>query len=102
MLVTLALSCGMVENMRNSKGRSNPKEEAPFEDVMERLQTVVEQLERGDLPLEESLAIFEEGVRLSRAGAKRLDEAERRVEELLATGDELQTTPVDDGEAGEA
>ncbi|MDH3728240.1 MAG: exodeoxyribonuclease VII small subunit, partial [Myxococcales bacterium] len=38
---------------------------------MERLQTVVEQLEKGDLPLEQSLAIFEEGVRLSRAGATR-------------------------------
>ena len=101
-LVTFAFRWGMVENMRNSKGRSNPKEEAPFEEVMERLQTVVEQLEEGDLPLEQSLAIFEEGVRLSRAGAKRLDEAERRVEELLAAGDELQTNPLEESEAGEA
>ncbi len=68
---------------------------------MERLQAVVEQLEEGDLPLEESLAMFEEGVRLSRAGAKRLDEAERRVEELLAAGDELRTSPLDESEAGE-
>ncbi len=101
-LVTFAFRWGMVENMRNSKGRSNPEEEAPFEDVMERLQAVVEQLEEGDLPLEKSLAIFEEGVRLSRAGAKRLDEAERRVEELLAAGDELQTSPLEESEAGEA
>ena len=64
-------------------------------------EAVVEQLEEGDLPLEESLAMFEEGVRLSRAGAKRLDEAERRVEELLAAGDELQTSPLDESEAGE-
>lgn len=69
---------------------------------MDRLQTVVQQLEDGDLPLEQSLAIFEEGVRLSRVGAKRLDEAERRVEELLASGDELQTSPLDQGEPGEA
>ncbi len=68
---------------------------------MERLQAVVEQLEEGDLPLEESLAMFEEGVRLSRAGAKRLDEAERRVEELLAAGDELHTSPLEESEAGE-
>lgn len=101
-LVTLAFRWGMVENMRNSKGRSNPEEEAPFEEVMERLQTVVEQLEKGDLPLEQSLAIFEEGVRLSRAGATRLDEAERRVEELLSVGDELQTSPLEESEAGEA
>ena len=81
--------------------RGDSSEETPFEDVMERLQTVVEQLEEGDLPLEQSLAMFEEGVRLSRAGAKRLDEAERRVEELLVAGDELQTSPLDQSEAGE-
>lgn len=101
-LVTFAFRWGMVENMRNSKGRSNPEEEAPFEEVMERLQTVVDQLEEGDLPLEQSLAMFEEGVRLSRAGAKRLDEAERRVEELLAAGDDLQTSPLEEDEAEEA
>ena len=91
----------MVENMGKSKGRTDSTEEAPFEEVMDRLQTVVAQLEEGDLPLEQSLAMFEEGVRLSRAGAKRLDEAERRVEELLAAGDELQTSPLEDSEAGE-
>jgi exodeoxyribonuclease VII small subunit len=91
----------MVENMGKSKMRGGSAEETPFEEVMERLQTVVEQLEEGDLPLEQSLAMFEEGVRLSRAGAKRLDEAERRVEELLAAGDELQTSPLEESEAGE-
>ena len=100
-LMTAGVGCCMVENMGKTKGRATPAEDAPFEDVMERLQAVVEQLEAGDLPLEESLAMFEEGVRLSRAGAKRLDEAERRVEELLAAGDELQTEPLDESEAGE-
>ena len=42
----------MVENMGKSKGRGGPADQAPFEEVMERLQTVVEQLEEGDLPLE--------------------------------------------------
>lgn len=100
-LMTSGIWCCMVENMGKSKGRAGSAEEAPFEEVMERLQTVVEQLEEGDLPLDESLAMFEEGVRLSRAGAKRLDEAERRVEELLAAGDELQTSPLEESEAGE-
>jgi exodeoxyribonuclease VII small subunit len=100
-LVTKGFGCCMVENMGKSKGRDAPADEAPFEEVMERLQTVVQQLEEGDLPLEASLAMFEEGVRLSRAGAKRLDEAERRVEELLAAGDELQTSPLEHSEAGE-
>ena len=55
-----------------------------FEDILSRLQTVVERLEDGELPLEKSLEMFEEGVRLSRMGAAKLDEAERRVERLLS------------------
>jgi exodeoxyribonuclease VII small subunit len=54
-----------------------------FEDILGRLSHVVERLESGEIALEESLALFEEGVRLSRVGAARLDEAERRVERLL-------------------
>jgi exodeoxyribonuclease VII small subunit len=48
-----------------------------------RLGEIVERLEGGELPLEESLTLFEEGVRLARASQARLDTAERRVEELL-------------------
>jgi exodeoxyribonuclease VII small subunit len=55
----------------------------PFEKVMERLAKVVNELESGELPLEQALVLFEEGVRLSREGASRLDRAEARVEELL-------------------
>jgi exodeoxyribonuclease VII small subunit len=54
-----------------------------FEEILTRLNTVVEKLESGDMTLEDSLALFEEGVRLSRLGSVRLDEAERRVERLL-------------------
>ncbi len=78
--------------------RAKEGKAAPFEQVMERLQTVVERLEGGDLPLEESLAVFEEGVRLAREGASRLDDAERRVEELLAEGKGAMTRPIE-GEA---
>ena len=66
--------------------------ELSFENVLARLTQVVERLESGDLPLEESLAVFEEGIQLSRLGAKRLDEAEARVEELL--GDSETTRPL--------
>lgn len=55
-----------------------------LEDILARLQRVVESLEKGDLPLEASLQCFEEGVRLTREGQKRLDLAEKRVEQLLA------------------
>jgi exodeoxyribonuclease VII small subunit len=54
-----------------------------FEEAIRRLGQIVEQLERGDLPLEASLGLFEEGVRLARVSQQRLDRAEKRVEELL-------------------
>ncbi|HTA90579.1 MAG TPA: exodeoxyribonuclease VII small subunit [Polyangiaceae bacterium] len=55
-----------------------------FEATLERLHQIVERLEGGELDLEESLRLFEEGVRLSRASQARLNSAEKRVEELLA------------------
>jgi exodeoxyribonuclease VII small subunit len=54
-----------------------------FEEGVKRLSEIVQTLERGDLPLEESLRLFEEGVRLSRASQGQLDAAQKRVEELL-------------------
>lgn len=54
-----------------------------FEAALERLGTVVERLESGELGLEESLLLFEEGVRLARTAQERLDSAEKRVEELV-------------------
>ncbi len=72
--------------------------EASFEDILSGLQNVVERLERGDLPLEESLRIFEEGMMLSKLGARRLDEAESRVEQLLVRGDVLETKTLESEE----
>jgi exodeoxyribonuclease VII small subunit len=54
-----------------------------FEDATRRLAQIVAELEGGDLPLDRSLALFEEGVRLARGAEQRLDRAERRIEELL-------------------
>lgn len=54
-----------------------------FEEAVKRLSEIVQKLERGDLPLEESLMLFEEGVNLSRASQQKLDSAQKRVEELL-------------------
>jgi exodeoxyribonuclease VII small subunit len=53
-----------------------------FEDQLRRLEEIVSALEAGHLRLEESLAIFEEGVALARACSRYLDEAERRIEML--------------------
>jgi exodeoxyribonuclease VII small subunit len=63
--------------------------EAPsFETAIKRLNEIVQTLERGDLPLEESLRLFEEGVKLSRVSQERLDAAEKRVEQLLAVDEQ--------------
>ena len=54
-----------------------------FESSLSALEKIVRELERGDLPLEKSLELFEQGVKLTRDCQKRLDEAERRIEVLL-------------------
>jgi len=57
--------------------------EKKFEAALARLEDIVKELETGDLPLEQSLKLFEEGIKLSRLCNKRLEDAERRVEILL-------------------
>src|SRR5262245_3192829 len=54
-----------------------------FEASLEALEQIVQQLEDGDLPLEKSLELFEQGIRLSRECQERLSQAERRIEILL-------------------
>jgi len=60
-----------------------------YEEVVSRLSQIVERLEGGGLSLEEAVAAFEQGIRLARAGAAKLDAAERRVE-ILLDGDRTQ------------
>jgi exodeoxyribonuclease VII small subunit len=59
------------------------KQELSFEAALQRLEEVLDSLEHGDLPLEEAMRAFEEGVRLVRTCHQKLDEVERRVELLL-------------------
>ena len=63
---------------------SAPAEALGFEEALKRLTAIVERLESGELSLEQSLSLFEEGTRLSRTSQAQLDAAEKRVEELLA------------------
>lgn len=62
-----------------------------FEKALSELETLVENLERGELPLEETLKQFERGIELTRSCQKALQAAEQRVEILLA-GSETETT----------
>ena len=57
--------------------------EKKFEAALARLEEIVLELEKGDLPLDQSLKLFEEGIKLSRICTKRLEDAERKVEILL-------------------
>ena len=54
-----------------------------FEEALQELETIVQRLEEGNLSLDESLALFEEAIKLSRLCSQRLDEAEKKVEILL-------------------
>lgn len=63
-----------------TKPEEQPKS---FETSLEALEQIVRELESGDLPLEKSLELFEDGIRLSRHCQERLNQAERRIEILL-------------------
>lgn len=72
-------------------------EQKSFESSLRELEQIVEQLEAGDLPLEQSLDLFEQGVRLSRECQRRLDEAEQKVEILLKGDDgKIRTVSYDE------
>ena len=60
----------------------NEKENRSFEEQIARLEQIVSQLERGDVKLADSLALFEEGTRLASACSAMLDEAEQKVVKL--------------------
>ncbi len=60
--------------------------EKTFESSLAELEKIVEQLENGDIPLEQSLKLFESGVKLSRECRERLTQAERRIEVLMKDG----------------
>jgi exodeoxyribonuclease VII small subunit len=62
---------------------NNEQQSRTFEASLEALEQIVRELERGDLPLEKSLELFEQGIRLSRECQERLNQAERRIEVLL-------------------
>jgi exodeoxyribonuclease VII small subunit len=68
---------------------------AQFEECLQRLENIVDELEKGDLPLERALALFEEGMKLSQSCRGELEAAEGRVEILVKQGTKLQAEPFD-------
>ena len=68
--------------------------EIKFEKAMTRLENIIEELERGDLDIDKSLEIFEEGIKMSRLCSKKLNEAEAKIEKLSkGKNGELITEP---------
>ncbi len=73
--------------------------EKKFEAALTRLEEIVQELEKGDIPLDQSLKLFEEGIRLSRICNKRLEDAERKVEILMKDKDgALKAEPFEEEE----
>ena len=62
---------------------------AKFEECLQRLEKIVQELEKGDVPLEKSLTLFEEGMHLSSTCRKELEQAEGKVEILLKRNGKL-------------
>lgn len=92
------------------KDRGNDRPSGPgpmegglrFEDALAGLEGIVARLEGGDLPLEEALAAFEEGVRLTKICSQRLNEAERKIQILTkATDGRVEERPFIPEEARE-
>ena len=64
-----------------------------FEECLQRLEKIVHELEKGEVPLEKSLTLFEEGMQLSAACRKELEEAEGKVEILLKQSGKFRAEP---------
>ncbi len=73
-----------------------------FEDCLQRLEKIVNELEKGDLPLESALKLFEEGIQLSNSCRKELESAEGKVEVLLKQNGKLQPVPFETAESAQA
>ncbi len=68
----------------------------PFEEALAGLEEVVGRLERGDLPLEETLALYERGMALAGHCQALLDQAELRVTQLVGEGEEVREVPLEE------
>lgn len=95
-------ACGVIKFLLTKRGSKmseskKNKKELKFEAALKRLEDIVEKLEEGDLELEKSIELFEEGVQTAKALQKKLDEAEKKIEQLTKDRDgSFSTKPVAD------
>ena len=74
----------------------NKKVDVNFEKALDELESIVEDLESGDLSLEDSLKCFEKGIKLARKCQEQLSKAELQVQKLIDEDGEFTTTPLKD------
>ena len=81
-----------MEEEKTTKKGNQQNDDLAFEDALNKLETYVRQLEQGDLTLEDSLNIFEEGMELAKFCSKKLDDAEQKIQLVLEKdGDIIKT-----------
>lgn len=83
----------------NNHMQKRKEKDQGFEESLNSLEEIVQQLESGELPLEKALELFEEGVVLARRCQSQLEEAERRVDLLLRERKEIKVVPFDQQKA---
>ncbi len=71
-----------------------------FEDALAKLEAIVKQMEGGDMPLEESIKAFEQGIRLVQQCTEKLNDAQRRVEVLLKADGAPEVAPFLENDRG--
>ncbi len=80
-----------------AEGHDKPTAEMSFEDALRALESVVRQLESGEVPLDDSIALYERGEELRKACQARLDAAQAKIDKIVANADgkPTGTTPFD-------
>ncbi|KMJ60003.1 exodeoxyribonuclease VII small subunit [Bacillus sp. LL01] len=75
------------------------KKEVTFEEAMKELENIVEKLEEGDVPLEEAISFYKEGMKLSKLCHDKLSHVEEEMEQILKENGELESFQVQEDEA---
>ncbi|HEX5222284.1 MAG TPA: exodeoxyribonuclease VII small subunit [Verrucomicrobiae bacterium] len=85
----------MPNHSKSTASGASPQSTVPFEEALEKLESIVEGMESGDLPLESLLAKYEEGVKLAKVCQDKLAEAELKIQQLEKTAaGELKLKPL--------
>ena len=83
----------MAQKKQQTEQAQAEQDRPSFEQSLDELESIVSELESGDMPLERALELFEKGVGLSESCRKRLEDAETKVEVLLKKGRSLEAAP---------